>query len=271
MKWNKQDFLTSRQGIVSLYYGFALLVFGFKFTSGILLHQTAGPPLYWLGTDTSFWLWFATGIPQALIQSFSWSLLVDLLLLGSAMAAIVMPRFRLFPILFTLSLFCYYSIAYAYFINRGHMLSGFFLFSFLPWFKSERRFELYFSFLRYFLLYILASAACWKLYNGVVFRFDNQMSYIIKMQLAEYVVHHPGTGRLGIVNFITAHPAFGNLLLKGGFLLQFSCLIGFFTRRFDRILVFIVLAFFIGDLVVMNLPFYEMYILVLTLLRKRQI
>ncbi|WP_143017088.1 hypothetical protein [Catalinimonas alkaloidigena] len=261
-----QDFEQTRTLIVRLFYGFAILIWIFKYTNGVWLHQVAHPTLAYITPEEVQWLWYSTGIPSWILATDLRALTVDLLLLASMLLAFCYPRQRWWPPLFSGLLCTYCLTGYLYYFARGHNLSGFLLMSFLPWFQSHRRFAAYFQFMRYFLLYILCSAALWKLYNGVVWDYDNQLPFILKMQHAEYVVHHPDAWRSHWVRWLLDQPALNLILLKGAWVLQLSCLVGFFTKKFDYFLLTAVVLFFIGDWLVMNLPFYEMYILVITLL-----
>ena len=230
------------------------------------IHQLVGTNLHALEMDILQKIFFHSGLPKLILQNPFAAYLFDLVLLGTMFLAFFYHRSRLLPIMFTVTFFVYYLTGYLFFFARGHNMSGLVIMSILPWFHNANRFTGYFYFLRYFMLYVLASAGLWKLYNGVAFKFEDQMTRILKLQYPEYIIHHPESWRSHWAYFMIQHKWVNQLFLKGALFLQLSCLLGFFTRRFDRLLVVVVLLFFIGDWLVMNLPFYEMYILVITFL-----
>jgi len=120
---------------------------------------------------------------------------------------------------------------------------------------------------RYFFLFEMASASLWKLFRGTLFHVE-QFSSILKIQRIEYVLSYPEAFSSRLTAFLLAHTFLAHAMWIFLFLLQFSFLAGFFTRRFDLALLCAYLLFSLGSYFLMNMftLVFENTIFLLTLI-----
>lgn len=118
--------------------------------------------------------------------------------------------------------------------------------------------------LRYFFLFFFASAGIWKLRQGGIF-YPQEMSGILLMQHADYLVSAPASLYTKFIYFLIKHVAIGYLLYLAATVLELVFIVGFFTRRFDKWLIVALGLFLLMDVVVMRIPYFEVVPLVLSL------
>jgi hypothetical protein len=148
--------------------------------------------------------------------------------------------------------------------HHYHGLAGTLLIM-VPFFsKDETRFNLLWQAVRYYWLYIFASAALWKILRGSVF-YAEQMSNILKAQQLDLLVQQPETLQAHIVQYLIANPQAAHMVLLVNVLVQLSFAIGFFTRRYDKALSALAIIFCVANYFVMSIVSAELLILNLTL------
>jgi hypothetical protein len=137
---------------------------------------------------------------------------------------------------------------------EGHV--GWLLFPFLLMSKRLKTFYFLLHGLRYFFLFLFCSAALWKFYQGGIFN-PQQMSGILLEHHKEFLVAAPQHWYSRFLYAIIRHPAssYGLYLLATGFELSFG--IGFFTRRWDWLLLWLFILFLLADFIVMRIPYFE--------------
>ena len=110
--------------------------------------------------------------------------------------------------------------------------------------------------MRYFFLFFFASAAIWKLRQGGTFN-PEQMSGILLMQHKEYLVSAPDYWYTHFIYWLVKHQAIGFVLYLTGTLLEMVFIIGFFTKKYERILLMLFIAFLIMDFFIMRISYFE--------------
>jgi hypothetical protein len=110
--------------------------------------------------------------------------------------------------------------------------------------------------MRYFFLFFFASAAVWKIRQGGVFN-TNQMSGILLMQHKEYLIAAPNYWYTQFIYWLVRHPGLGHVLYLAATVLEASFIVGFFTKKYDRLLLVFFLVFLIMDLLIMRIPYFE--------------
>lgn len=132
--------------------------------------------------------------------------------------------------------------------------------------SNARTFRLLAEALRYFFLFIMVSAGVWKIVTGAVFNAD-QMSGVLLYQHAELLSTSPGYWQTDMIEWIIEHKAAGFALFLLATFLEISFLIGFFTKKYDHLLVILFLVFLVFDHLLMRIPYYELmpYLILLRL------
>lgn len=161
--------------------------------------------------------------------------------------------------------FCYIQCYTLYPINsiEGHIAWIFFPLIFL--FNNEKTFALLYEGLRYFFLFFFASAGVWKIVQGGVFNLS-EMSGVLLYQHNQLLTNSPGYWQTDFILWLINNPTLSYLLYLLATLLELSFIIGFFTKRYDRLLAIAFVAFLIMDYVIMRIPYFEVSAFLLTLI-----
>lgn len=244
--------------IVSL---FLLGVWLWRWWQGLLVHQLQAAPFISVEADNSFWLFHALGISSLAIHSnFGW--VIDFCWLAAALWLAFRPYQKSFGILLLLAFWSYFFIYNSVATHHEHTLVALLFFTVLINIRKTENFVLCFVGLRYYAVFAMFSAGFWKLWRGSLF-LPNQMSEILKRQHLEYLINYPDTTYSDFIVFLIQNPIISNWLWYMGWAVELFFIVGFFTRKWDKILIFLFLAFFVMDYFLMNLCFIEFCIFVL--------
>ncbi len=129
---------------------------------------------------------------------------------------------------------------------------------------DKKTFMLLFEGLRYFFLYFFVSAAIWKLAQGGLFNIS-EMSGVLLYQHKELLSSSPGYWQSNFILYLIQQPTLSYLLYLSAALLELSFLIGFFKKKYDRLLLVLFIVFLLMDHLIMRIPYYEISPLALTL------
>jgi hypothetical protein len=127
----------------------------------------------------------------------------------------------------------------------------------LPLCFNERHFSLMAGFVRYFVIYIMVSAAYHKLHNGAVSDADHFQKILIQQHL-DLAILHPQHITYIISHWLIGHPFIAYLLFTGLFFMQAVFVLGVFSRRFDLLLFFLLFLFVLSTHVLMRIYIWEM-------------
>lgn len=247
------------------FFGSFVLLLAMRFYEGLWFMQLLAPPFHYVSADNFYWLLHILTLPQTWIQSNYLTCLAEPLLLLIALAKIARPQWMLpnyvFAPLFTLYFTTFNSVQ----THHAHDMLGFF---FLGWglvFARSSYFPFVWKALRYYFCFAMLSAALWKIGRGSVFEIE-QMSRILQQQhlhLLQYPDSHPLSS---LYAWLIEHPTWSWSLLLFGTFLELLFVIGFFTKRYDRLLLVALLLFFAGDYLLLNLSFIAFLIFGLLLI-----
>ena len=252
----------SRAILQRIVFMFFLLVFAVNYVSDVSLHQLKSPILKYPGIDRTYWLFGLSGMPQFLAGNYITALILDIGLILAAAGACVFAASNRFPILFILLYGLYFLTAAFY---TGHYNNVGVLFMAIPFIvKGESRFANFFSAIRYYFLFIMVSAAVWKLFRGTLFDVEH-FSNVLKAQHVEYFIFNQDSWRPTVLFYLINHPQVAYLCWLGLFLLQVSFAIGLFTGKFDRWLLLVYFLFYLGSFFLMNITAIENVALLFTL------
>lgn len=247
--------------ISKLFYGYVLIVLAYNFLiANETLPQMAKPPLLDPQTDLSYWLIHLCGIPQLLSSSVIAGLIFTLFLFASALQCFWNGGRKKSAIFFSVLFLLYFISMNSLYGHHGHSYIGILMGSFIFWTEDIKTFSLLFRALRYYTCFILASAAIWKITMGLPFE-AGQMKWLLLHQHADALVSGKKNIGLSLVKFLIENPGKGDVILWIALSLQLSFFIGFITQRFDRLLLILFILFFLGDLILMGMSFYPMWVL----------
>ncbi len=132
------------------------------------------------------------------------------------------------------------------------------------------RFNLLWEGARYYLLYIFASAALWKIFRGSVF-YQEQLSNILKHQQLDLLLQQSQSYQAHCVQYLIAHPEISHAVLIVNVVVQLCFAFGFFTKKFDSLLFILAIVFCAANYFVMGITSTELLVLNLTLLNWEKI
>jgi hypothetical protein len=259
-------FTTSeRKWLCRLTFTFILLSLFYSFISHTLVHQMVNPVLRYPYVNPSFWLLILSGIPGFISGHPAVSLLFDISLAGSCILVLVKPDRRFLVLLFFILYSVYFSIYNIYGAEFTNYKVGILLAPIPFMVKAGTSFNFLWEGLRYLTLFAYGDAFLWKLFRGT-WHFRSQGVLVIKKNLSGYLYFNPDTNLAHLYYWLLRHDAITDLLFKTGFFLEGLFLLGFITRRFDKLLFLVSLVLQIGFYLFADLVYWELLILSLTLL-----
>jgi len=231
-------------------YAWILFVLVYFFAHNSLVHQWRQPPLIYPEADNTYWLLHALYIPQAIMRSAVLSALFDAVLVGSVTLFLVFPRRVVFCALSVAALWLY-EIMYGSANGHHYHHVGLLLLP-LPFLaRAPMKFYFSWSIVRYWVLFLFVCSGVYKLYYGGFF-FENNMALVLRQHALE------GHGWQSSLMFrLIDHPAMAQRLYQATTILQIACAIGFFTRRYDTLILGLLLLFNLSNIFILNIPFWD--------------
>lgn len=255
-------FLSSihRKKIAAFYFICFALYYGWYYVHGMLLHQLS--PVFFLNKlDITVNLVLLTNLHNAVINSPVLQVVFDSLYILLPMSLFISCRagYRVQYILAIAT--AVFNLIYAILLSVMSPLSieGFAGWIMLPLvfaFKRESSFYYMLQTLRYFFLLIFSSAALWKIRAGGIFNTE-QMSAILLKQHAAYLVASPVGWYAEFINYLITHKILSYCLYLAAALAEFVFIIGFFTKKYDRVLIIIFLVFVLVDYFLMGINYFS--------------
>lgn len=247
--------------LLTVYFLFYFLVFLFFFLDHRLLSQVQ-PVFFTYNRDLTELALIATGLPRFMIAhpvslgiADGLALLVPLLLIAFSFYK---RRFSvLLGIVFSGFLALYLLLADLFWQVHHEPFVLYLLLSLTFITNSERRFYRVLAGCRYYFLYIFVSAALWKLFRGAVFN-GEEMSRILLQQHSDLLSGDCSGWACRTYGWLIDHPGAAQWLYVGSAVLEASFLLGFFTRRYDRLLLLLAFVFVVADLLVMRIPYWTL-------------
>ena len=243
---------------------FILFVLIYLFISNTLFHQLRSPVLKYPYVDPVYWLMHLLRVPDVIVSYRTISYVFDILLFVSCIGCIVFPLKRIFIILFLVIYFIYFITFNSYGGHHTHAGAGI-LFIPVPFlFRNAITFSLLWQALRYYTLFIYASAFLWKLFR-LSFLNENHGSLILKNNITSYLYFNPGTSLSNFYWWLLNNPFWANAMYIGAFIIEGLFIIGFFTKKYDKYLLFFSLIMVIGFWLLADALFFQLLILSFTL------
>lgn len=239
--------------------------------NGLLLYQLQ-PAFFYTRQDLFTWLLMQTGLHQWLLNNKAGWLLFDLLFYSMPIIYLLLYRYKknsasLAAIVMLIINWSYVQCYTLYPTTSIEAHIAWLLFPVLFITKKEKTFTLLFEGLRYFLLFFFVSTAVWKFVQGGIFN-SNEMSGVLLLQHNQLLTNSPGYWQTNMLYYLIQHPSLSYLLYLSATLLEAIFIIGFFTKKHDRILALLCITFLMADLLVMRIAYFEITPLLLTLLLK---
>lgn len=250
------------------YLLFFYAVFFFYFINHKFFGQVQ--PMYFkLEPDMLHLFVLATGIPKWLILHPGAYVWLDILVLLFPAAILAYyfrnKKFNLFlGVSFTAYLMLYFLLQSALLNVSLQPCVPYVILSCMFWSNSDSRFKLVLQVARFIILYMFASAAMWKILRGALIE-PQQMSHILMEQHANYMVSNCTAWICSFHAYLIQSPALSQTLYIVATLLEMTFITGFFTRKYDKLLVVLLVVFVVFDQFIMRIPYWAILVSAITL------
>ena len=243
---------------------FILLVLLYRWYCHLMLGQMEAPVLQYPFTDDLYWLFVFSDISSGIVQHKAVAVTFDILLFAMLGVTILLRKWFMYILLFVFFL-TYYILYNLYVTHHSHSLIGP-LFMLIPFFfPDSKKFMLTFEAVRYYLLFIFASAAIWKITRGSVW-LDDQMVLTLKSQHITFMLFNQDSWQYNFILYLLNNPDILNLLQIVVVLVQIAFFTGFFTKKYDTQLFLLFILFLVSNYFIMRVNFFELTIMGVTLL-----
>ena len=244
---------------------FYLFVILWRWYAHLLPFQLLSPPLTLSNMNATFWLYKLSPLQSILVAHYQGSIIFSLLLIAACKLVFLFPLQRIFTIVLFASFFLYGLIYPINICFASHYMAGIILMNFVFLASRNRIFELLWEGLRYYTCWLYFSAFLWKIVNGAFFQSDfGEITF--KRNLAWYLVQNSDSLLNTFYRFFIQNSFLLNWGDKGIFLLEGIFLIGFFTKKFDKLLLALMLFIHLITYLFSDALFFEVCILSLTFL-----
>jgi hypothetical protein len=240
-----------------------LLLLAYRWYAGRFSTLIIDAPLVNPELDNTFWAVLATGIPAWIIQHESIAFSLDLLVIAAALWGYSSPEKKLPFLLFIVLFFLQTIINEAYTSQHSKTVVCIFL-ALIPFCFSGSIWLRLWELARYYLLFVMVVSAIYKLTNGALTDPDH-FSKTLLYQHADILTLHPEGWQSLLIDWLIIHPTLCFSLFILLFLVQLSFLIGFFTKKFDRLLVAVLIVFCCMSYVLMRIYNFDLTILAVPL------
>ena len=150
-------------------------------------------------------------------------------------------------------------------------MDGILLITLAFWCKREKDFILFWEALRYLTISMLFAAFCWKVFITRSFFNSEQAEAIVKNNLALYLFQNPNSLFSNFMYFILQH----KFILQLGFcvtvFLQGAMLVGYFTKKYDKVLFWFPIVFHLTTYFFVDVFFFELWVLNFTFITEARL
>ncbi len=244
-----------------------LFEYGLFIFSGVSFSFLNGNHFFSIGADPVFWIFYLLRIPKFIAANQWFGIMLDVCIVLLILLIIRNPfqnRFAI-PLFFLLLLF---NVTLMGQLAHRNYQVGFFM-VFVPFlFNKEINRNYAFEFTRYFLLFFYVSAAVLKWWAHALSA-ETLFSHLVSNQFTPYFLESNTGLRTDLNLYLTGHPAVSHLFYLISFVAELSAIVGFFTKRFDKWIAILILAFHFSNWFIMDIaPFGQIAFICLLFLGK---
>lgn len=238
--------LFNQKSYHSIAFGIVLFYLIYWFYQGHFLFQLHQPTLINTGIDNTYWLFCILRIPQTIMRI---PIIFDALLVLFTIFSFITKHKWSFRILFVITII--HIITFNVYACT-HTKSCIFLPMLILPFCFDKLFNLVWQAVRYYFLFVLVSAAIFKIINGGLFH-PNQLVHILENQHVDLAILNPTNFIYQISTFLIQHTTLTNICWYSFFLMELIFIVGFFTKKFDSVLLFVLILFIISTFILMRI------------------
>gem|GEM_PF-623857 len=257
----------NRQKAARWTFGLALVLYIHRFFTHSLVHQMHQPLLFEADFDYTYWLYQASGFAGIFVKTPVGAWIFDAVLGLSTLACWLTRARQRWLVMVSAISWSLYGLTYnSYSCHHNVTMIGIMVLPYAFLARGEKAFGLGWDGFRYFCCYAYADAFVNKAFLGRNIFFLPNGSEFIKTNQAVYMLDHPGAWLTGMYTWFITHPVLAYAGFLSMVLLQGLMVVGFFTKKWDRYLFFIPILFHTINWIFVDVLFYELLILNLTLL-----
>jgi len=252
--------LTNREiKLFACYYlGCFLICYGWYFFHHLLFVPLA--PIFFVNQpDISLNILLLTNIQHVIIANKEFKIFMDLslLILPILLFWVVITQKSFAPYIALLT--CVYCWFYCVLLSTMSQVSSA---MFIAWFfiplifcgKGIISFYYKMNIVRLLFLLFFFSSAVWKIRNGGIFNIE-EMSAILVREHISYLTTGYSNYYSRFILFLIAHKYLSYAIYLSGFIIEFSFVIGFFTKKIDNLLCVLFCIFLLGDYLLMSINY----------------
>ncbi len=267
MHMNKRQRIT----LTRLVTGAILFFLTLRLAEHTMLSALQSPPLFSVEVDFTYWLFRESGIPAWLVQHRAAAILFDILLFSSGLLSFAQPLKRKILAIFALLLFIYVLTFNLYATHHLAQTYGLMVVM-LPFLAGDNdKFTLVWEGMRYFTCFIYFIAFVWKTWRGNSFYYLHQGVSTFKNNLVDYISLNPDNRMTYFYEWFLRHEWILNAGEKGIVLLEGIMVVGFFTKKYDRWLIWVPVVIHVTTYFFSDVFFIELLVVDLSFLSVTQL
>lgn len=243
-----------------------LFLYGYRIYSGRMISDLYGQPLQASGLAYTYWLLLLVQIPQYIQQHYYIGIFIDVSILLIAIVLFFKCDNKYLAVLFLILLFIQNSTVEIYANMHNKMPIAIFI-AFFPLCFNKKYFEITLEFSRYFLAFVLLSAAYHKFHNGAAYTFMHYYNVLINQHI-DLSLGNPNHISYQISRFLLQSPYYTFIAFSLLIFAQGVFIIAFFTKKLDTILFVFFFLFVLLGYLIMRIWTIDLLILAPTLLYK---
>lgn len=252
---------SNRNIITRVTVGIALLFVLWRMTAGLSLSQLQQPVLFKMDADFSYWMIKILGVSELLVHSTMAGIVFTIIFIGSGLVLLWLPRKTAFAWLFAICYFIYSVIINIYACHSMHYMAVFSIILFAFCARKEEYFVLSWRLMRYYVCFIYSNVFLMKLVNGAFLDWDSGYVFF-QDNITEYLFHNESTIMSSLYRWFLQHPFIVNLSAKTIFLFEGIFFIGFFTKKYDKLLIIAAIIIFLSTYIFIDVFFIELLLAV---------
>jgi len=224
--------------------------FLFFLISGVGYASISNAPYFNIGVDPLYWIFYGLCIPQTIMKYPILAVALDFATIGFLLLSLF--KFNENWILCAVLLLMLYYITLSGYLGHRNYQSGFVWVLMPLMFKAEKNKILAFEMLRYWLLFFYASSAIFKVTGDGIINF-NHLSSIFSQQFFPYYVEQNFGMRTTINSYLINHQKITQVFFWGAIILEMSTVIGFFTKKHDKLIGIFLIIFHLFNWLLMDI------------------
>jgi hypothetical protein len=260
------DKFLNRFQFQQIYFLLVLLWYVCMWYNSVLFSQLNDSPLTTVQNDLTYFLLYKIHFFDLVTHSPTASLIFDVSLLLSILCSLIFSTIKTFPKIFIVLYGYYFLTVFFYSGSHGHWV-GLLMTCWLFWANTDKKFAIFFEFIRYYVLFHFVSAGFYKIAHSGLYHVEGFAKTIFSQNIL-VIFENLNSWHSKLVIYLSESPMLSYGLLIGGTLLELSFLIGFFTKKFDVLLFVLVVVFMLSCYYFMHIIFYEMPFFALFLICK---